>query len=71
METHELEINTETLTAWLNENKPVHIVDVRPKSEREEWSIPGSVHADIYDKLKSNDPQAIQSIDVPADSAWP
>jgi rhodanese-related sulfurtransferase len=30
--------------------KPVTVLDVRPKAEREEWSIPGSVHADVLEE---------------------
>lgn len=47
------------LSNLLNEKRPVTILDVRPKSEREEWSIPGSIHADVYDRLKANDPTAL------------
>ncbi len=65
MENKESEISTQTLSKWLTENKPVYILDVRPKSEREEWSIPGSIHADIYDKLKSNDPEAFNTLALP------
>ena len=40
----------------LLENKiPVQILDVRPKEEREEWIIPGSVFVDVYDQLKSGE----------------
>jgi glyoxylase-like metal-dependent hydrolase (beta-lactamase superfamily II) len=42
----------------------VTVLDVRPKSEREEWSIAGSIHADVYEKLKANDPTVFDQIDL-------
>jgi len=53
------EITSETLRSWLEENKSMTILDVRPLREREEWHIPGSIHADVYDKLKAKDPGAL------------
>src|SRR5579859_3197338 len=54
MITEDIKIDVSTLANWLNEKRTVIILDVRPKSEREEWSIPGSIHVDVYDKLKAN-----------------
>ena len=48
-------ISAETLRTWLDENKPVFILDVRPKDQREEWKIPGSQYVDAYKRLKSGD----------------
>ncbi|MBU1822344.1 MAG: MBL fold metallo-hydrolase [Bacteroidetes bacterium] len=42
-----------TLQQWLQEKRSMQIVDVRPKDQREEWSIPGSMHADVYEQLKA------------------
>jgi rhodanese-related sulfurtransferase len=42
MESEKKNISTETLRNWLEEDKPVFILDVRPKEQREEWQIPGS-----------------------------
>ena len=58
----DLKIDVATLSSWLTEKRPVTILDVRPKSEREEWSIPGSIHVDVYDRLKANDPHALDNL---------
>ena len=39
-------IDVETLRTWLEEGRPVTILDVRPTAERAEWAIPGSFHVD-------------------------
>jgi glyoxylase-like metal-dependent hydrolase (beta-lactamase superfamily II)/rhodanese-related sulfurtransferase len=62
MTIEDLKIDSGTLANWLTGKRPVTIVDVRPKAEREEWSIPGSIHSDVYDKLKFNDPQALDNL---------
>lgn len=60
----DLKIDATTLATWLTEKRPVTILDVRPTAEREEWSIPGSIYADLYDKLKANDPYALDAINL-------
>ena len=64
MTTEDLKINVATLSSWLRVKRPVTILDVRPKTEREEWSIPGSIHAEVYDRLKADDPAALDDIDL-------
>lgn len=61
-------MDVSTLSLWLEKKKPVTVLDVRPKAEREEWSIPGSVHADVYDKLKAGDPHAFDQIKLKLDT---
>jgi len=60
-------ISVETLRAWLEEERPVSLLDVRPQAERSEWAIPGSVHIDAYEALKAHDPQALSSFVAPQD----
>lgn len=66
MITEELEIDAGTLAGWLTEKRPVTILDIRPAAEREEWSIPGSIHTDVYDKLKANDEHALDHVKLEA-----
>src|SRR5579859_4423804 len=62
-----LTINVETLRTWLEEGRPVTVLDIRPVRERVEWSIPGSMHVDAYDALKANDPKALAGVELPGD----
>lgn len=68
MTTEDLKIDVSTLSSWLEKKRPVTVLDVRPKEEREEWSIPGSIHADVYDKLKAGDTQAFDQIELNLDT---
>jgi glyoxylase-like metal-dependent hydrolase (beta-lactamase superfamily II)/rhodanese-related sulfurtransferase len=52
-------IDTQTLIDWLKVDKKVTILDIRPLSERAEWYIPQSIHANVYDALKAGDEQAL------------
>src|SRR5205085_8953150 len=57
-------IDVEILRTWLEEGRPVTVLDVRPAAERAEWSIPGSVHLDAYDALRRGDPTALADFHV-------
>ena len=56
------EISTDTLRTWLEKGKEVSILDIRPIQERTEWFIPGSIYYNAYDKLKANNPNALQGL---------
>lgn len=56
------QIDASTLRQWLESNKSVSILDIRPSEERKEWYIPGSFHIDAYGKLNQNDPNALQGM---------
>lgn len=58
-------IDAETLRIWLQSNKPVVVLDIRPMTQREEWSIPGSIHIDVYEKLKENKPDVFNGLTFP------
>jgi glyoxylase-like metal-dependent hydrolase (beta-lactamase superfamily II) len=45
----------------------VTVVDVRRAEDHAEWSVPGSVNLDAYDRLKAGDPGAMEGLDVPGD----
>ena len=55
-------IDTNTLRAWLETGKKISVLDIRPIQERTEWSIPGSIYFNAYDKLKANNPDALQGL---------
>ena len=55
-------IDTTTLREWLENGRPVNVLDVRPVGERMEWFIPGSIYINAYDKLKAKDPDALQGL---------
>lgn len=65
MESNGLTVNTEELRTLLEEKEPVVVLDVRPKQEREEWRIPGSVYIDAYQRLNANDPTVLDEISIP------
>lgn len=56
------EIDTATLCSWLASGKKVSVLDIRPLQERNEWYIPGSIHVDAYDKLKTTDASALEEV---------
>jgi rhodanese-related sulfurtransferase len=47
------QIGVDTLRQWLHEGRAVTLLDVRTNEERAQWSIPGSLHVDAYDALKT------------------
>jgi glyoxylase-like metal-dependent hydrolase (beta-lactamase superfamily II)/rhodanese-related sulfurtransferase len=60
-------IAVDTLRAWLEEQQPVAILDVRSQQDFAEWFIPGSIHVDAYDALKAHDPAPLSSVELPTD----
>jgi glyoxylase-like metal-dependent hydrolase (beta-lactamase superfamily II)/rhodanese-related sulfurtransferase len=56
------QIDTNALKTWLEKGKQVSILDIRPIQERTEWYIPDSIYFNAYDKLKANDPDALQGL---------
>lgn len=62
-----LTVTSNELQKWLKEDKELFILDVRPNEEREDWLIPESKHADIYEDLKSGDASPFKGIDLPDD----
>lgn len=67
MTTHEasVDIGVETLRTWLEAGRAVTVLDVRPKEQRAEWSIPGSIHADVYDAIKAGDTETVRRLNLP------
>jgi glyoxylase-like metal-dependent hydrolase (beta-lactamase superfamily II) len=65
VEGNSLTVNTDELRTWLEEKEPVVVLDVRPKDQREEWKIPGSIYLDAYQRLNANDPTVLDEISIP------
>ena len=59
--------DTETLQKWLEEKQPVTVVDVRTDEDRQQWSIPGSIHINAYDALKAGKQSILSNADLPSD----
>lgn len=55
-------IDADTLRRWLETRRPVTVIDVRTSADREQWSIPGSIHVDAYELLKANQPTALNDM---------
>ena len=60
-------IDTATLKDWMAKDKDVTVLDIRPNKERDEWLIPKSIHFNVYDKLKSGDYHALDSLNIDKD----
>ncbi|HMM40640.1 MAG TPA: MBL fold metallo-hydrolase [Thermomicrobiales bacterium] len=61
------EISAGDLRDALDHHEPLTILDVRTAADRAEWSIPGSLHVDAYERLKAGDRSALDGFDVPTD----
>jgi len=53
-------VSVDELRRMLERGTPVTVLDVRPDAERAELWIPGSIHIDAYDRLKSGDQNALR-----------
>lgn len=62
-------ITPNELKKMIEAGEAVTVLDVRQKSEREEWFIPGSVHADVYQALRAGNQNALAEVDLPRDRA--
>ena len=61
------QIDTETLREWLDERRPVTVLDIRTDDARAQWSIPGSIHVNAYEDLREGRPGALAGLMVPID----
>jgi len=58
-------IDVETLRNWLEEKRPVTVIDVRSDEDREQWSIPGSIHLNAYEALKAGERSVLNDAELP------
>lgn len=59
-----VEISVDALRELLERHEPITILDVRPEADRAEWSIPGSLHVDAYERLKAGDEHVLDAFTV-------
>lgn len=60
-------IDVETLRGWLDAQQPVTVVDVRNDEDRAQWAIPGSLHLNVYQALRSGQPGRLAEAPLPPD----
>jgi glyoxylase-like metal-dependent hydrolase (beta-lactamase superfamily II)/rhodanese-related sulfurtransferase len=60
-------IDVDTLRDWLEDGRPVTVLDIRAAEDRAQWSIPGSIHIDAYAALKAGDSNWLSDVKLPAD----
>ena len=61
-------IDVGELRAMLEGDEPVTVLDIRTTEDRAEWAIPGSLHVDAYEALKTGDPDALSGAEIPRDA---
>ena len=60
-------IDTATLREWLDQKRPVTVLDIRSDDDRQQWSIPGSIHVNAYESLRKGEPGLLRDALVPHD----
>ncbi len=61
------QIDTDTLRTWLDNGRPVVVLDVRDDEARSQWAIPDSVHINAYDELREGRLGSLASMELPHD----
>jgi rhodanese-related sulfurtransferase len=61
------QIDVRTLRQWLEEKRPVTVLDVRLDEDRAQWSIPGSVHVNAYEALKAGNVDVLSNVELARD----
>src|SRR5215469_13425875 len=59
------QIEVETLRSWLEQRRPVTVLDIRNEDDRRQWFIPGSEHVNAYDDLKAGRPGPLAQLRLP------
>ena len=66
--TEQITIEVDELRERLDRHEPPTILDLRARADRDEWSIPGSVHVDVYRALSDRDVHALDDVEIPIGS---
>jgi glyoxylase-like metal-dependent hydrolase (beta-lactamase superfamily II)/rhodanese-related sulfurtransferase len=61
------QVDTETLREWLENGRPVTVLDIRTPEDRSQWFIAGSMHVNAYEALKAGNPNALEGLELPKD----
>ena len=61
-------VTVDELRAMLADHQPVTVLDIRPAADRAEWAIPGSLHIDAYEALKTGDSDALADAAIAMDA---
>lgn len=59
-------IDADTLRRWLDEGRPVTVLDIRTDEDRAQWAIPGSVHVNAYEALGAGQPGPLAEATFPS-----
>lgn len=59
------QIDVDTLRGWLEENRAVTVLDIRTDEDRGQWAIPGSLHLNAYEALRSGEPGPLADVSFP------
>jgi len=60
-----IDIGVDDLREWLDAGRPVTVLDIRNAAQREEWSIPGSVHVGPQAAMRPGPPETAAGVPVP------
>ena len=60
-------VDVDTLRTWLEAQRPLTVVDVRPAAAHAEWAIPGSLPVDAAEALRTGQPGPLADVVLPAD----
>jgi glyoxylase-like metal-dependent hydrolase (beta-lactamase superfamily II) len=61
------QIEAETLRDWLDAQQPVTVLDIRNDEDHAQWSIPGSMHLNVYEAVRAGQPGALADANLPVD----
>lgn len=59
------ELTADQLRTALAEDRPIHVVDVRPREQFDAWHIPGSRHVGGYEALKAGREDVYDDLSLP------
>ncbi len=60
-------IDTATLRDWLEQDRPVTVLDIRSDEDRGQWARPGSIHINAYDALRKGEAGPLHDAVLPPD----